>query len=221
MADRGARVGIVDLNLPAAQRMAETQPGSVAIAADVTDPESVRSAVEQVESRLGPLTLAVNSAGGGGRRVRTGELDVEAWDAAISMYLSGVFYCLRAELPALIRNGGGAIVNIASVLSVVGREASPGYVAAKHGMLGLTRAAALDHARDGVRVNAVAPGYVATPMFEQVISREAVAELEQRHPIGRLGTPEEVAGLVTYLLSDAASFCTGGCHVVDGGYTAQ
>jgi len=221
LARHGVSVAVADIDATAARAVADSLPGAMAVVTDVTDAASVQDAVDAAQTGLGPLRLAVNSAGGGGARVPTAELTVASWRESIDMYLSGVFYCLRAEIPAMARNGGGAIVNVASVLSAVGRERSPGYIAAKHGMIGLTRAAAIDHAADNVRVNAVAPGYIVTPMLERLLDREAIGQLRGLHPAGRLGTADEVAAMVSFLLSDDAAFCTAGCHFVDGGYTAR
>jgi NAD(P)-dependent dehydrogenase (short-subunit alcohol dehydrogenase family) len=127
---------------------------------------------------------------------------------------------MRAEVGAMLERGGGAIVNIASVLGLVGRSGSASYVTAKHGVIGLTRAAALDYAQDGIRVNAIAPGYVRTPLLEQRMGEQAIAGFAGLHPVGRLGEPAEIGEMVRLLLGPGASFCTGACLPVDGGYTA-
>jgi NAD(P)-dependent dehydrogenase (short-subunit alcohol dehydrogenase family) len=142
------------------------------------------------------------------------------WRRVMAVNLDGVFHCLRYELPAMVAAGGGAVVNLASMLGVVGAAGGAGYVAAKHGVVGLTKAAALEYAGRGVRVNAVGPGFIETPMLDP-LGENTRAALRRGHPVGRLGTADEVAELVGFLLSDRASFIHGSYHAVDGGYTAQ
>jgi NAD(P)-dependent dehydrogenase (short-subunit alcohol dehydrogenase family) len=139
----------------------------------------------------------------------------------MSVNLDGVFYCTREEIRAMRERGGGSIVNMASILGSVGFANSVAYVSAKHGVLGLTKNAALEHASDGIRVNAVGPGFIRTPLVESSLDDQALAFLEGLHAVGRLGTSEEVAELVAWLVSDAASFVTGSYHPVDGGYLAR
>jgi NAD(P)-dependent dehydrogenase (short-subunit alcohol dehydrogenase family) len=146
---------------------------------------------------------------------------VNAWRRVMSVNLDGVFYCLRAEIGPISRAGGGSIINMASVLGSVGIENSPAYVAAKHGVVGLTKVAALERAAASVRVNAVGPGFISTPLLEQNLPAETQAQIAALHALKRLGTSEEVANLVTFPASDDASFITGSYHLVDGGYTAR
>ncbi|UNT00124.1 SDR family oxidoreductase [Streptomyces tubbatahanensis] len=187
---------------------------------DVTEPGSVRDAVRFTTETFGSLDLAVNNAGVGGPSMPTGEYEITAWDRVIATNLSGVFYGLRHQLPVMAAAGRGAIVNMASILGTNGFAGSPAYVAAKHGVVGLTKTAALEYADKGVRINALGPGFIDTPLLRETDNpmRERLISL---HPQGRLGTAEEVAEVTAFLLSDHASFIQGSYHLVDGGYAAQ
>jgi NAD(P)-dependent dehydrogenase (short-subunit alcohol dehydrogenase family) len=220
LARAGASVVIADRDLDRAQGLARELDGAAAAHVDVLDPGSVDRLIAGVVERHGGMDLAVNSAGAGAAPGRVGDLATEDWRASIEGVLSSIFYCLRAEVRAMLERGGGAIVNVASVLGLVGRSGSASYVAAKHGVVGLTRAAALDYARDGIRVNAIAPGYVRTPLLEQRMDAAALTALTALHPVGRLGDPAEIGDVVALLLGPAGSFCTGVCLPLDGGYTA-
>lgn len=192
------------------------------VRADVSRPEECEALVREAVARHGALHLACNNAGIGGSPGPTGEYPLDGWDRVIGVNLSGVFYCLRYQLPAILAAGGGAIVNIASILGQVGFPGASAYVAAKHGVVGLTRNAAVEYAAAGIRVNAVGPGFISTPLIaglqEQPERLQAITAL---HPLGRLGTAGEVAELVRWLLSDRASFVTGAYYAVDGGYLAR
>jgi NAD(P)-dependent dehydrogenase (short-subunit alcohol dehydrogenase family) len=166
------------------------------------------------------LHIACNNAGVGGPSAPTGDYPVEGWDKVIAINLSGVFYGMRYQIPAMLKSGGGAIVNMASILGNVGFANSPAYVAAKHGVVGLTKNIAMEYGAQNIRANAVGPAFILTPLLKDF--DDATLEwLKSKHPIGRLGKPEEVAELVLFLSSDKASFITGSYYPVDGGYLSQ
>ncbi|HTW15029.1 MAG TPA: SDR family oxidoreductase [Nocardioides sp.] len=224
LAENGAAVLVADLDQHAAETVAQeiTAAGGTAepFVGNVADVD-VQAAMVAAAEALAPLRIAVNNAGIGGANAPVGEYPVESWQKVVEVNLNAVFYGVRAQVPAIAANGGGAIVNMASVLGSVGIEGSSAYVAAKHGLLGLTKNAALEHSREGVRVTAVGPGFIATPLLEANLDAATQQALADKHATGRLGTPEEVAALVAFLVSDAATFVTGSYHLVDGGYAAQ
>ncbi len=225
LAARGAMVVVADLNLEAAGRVADliTKAGGSASATlvDVGDAPSVEAMVQFAVDTFGGLDVAVNNAGIGGQQALVGEYSLESWRQVIEINLNGVFYCMRYEIPAMLARGGGSIINMASILGSVGFANSSAYVAAKHGVLGLTKAAALEYATQGIRVTSVGPGFIETPLLSKNLDEATMGAIAQMHPIGRLGKAEEVASLVGFLASDAASFITGSYHLVDGGYTSQ
>lgn len=216
----GARVAVVDRDTAAAEAVAATAPGpALAVTADVADPDAVERMVAVTVAELGRLDIAVNNAGVGQRvKAPAAEMPWAQWRAVVSVNLEGVFLCLRAEL-AVMAAAGGSIVNIGSVMGAVGTAAAAPYVAAKHGLAGLTKSAALDYAGHGVRVNTVAPGFVDTPLL--TADDDARARIAAAHPLGRLARAEEVAAVVAFVASPAASFMTGACVPVDGGYLAR
>lgn len=220
-----ARVVVSDINEDGAQQTVRTIASkggqAVFIKADSSKPADNEALVAEAAKRFGALHIAVNNAGIGGPLAPVGEYPLDGWEKVIAINLSGVFYALRYQIPALKAAGGGSIVNIASILGQVGFRNSAAYVAAKHGVVGLTKSAALEYAPDKVRVNVVGPGFIKTPLVEKSMDAAALKALEGMHALGRLGESSEVAELVLWLASDKASFVTGAYYAVDGGYLAQ
>ena len=195
------------------------------VQANVTQAAEVEAMIDQTVRTYGRLDCAHNNAGVGSRpRVVLHELPEESWDRVIDINLKGVWLCMKYEITQMLQQGGGAIVNTASIMGLVGSWSRSGaYNASKHGVIGLTKSAALEYARSGIRVNAVCPGYIRTPLIEQTLSvnPDMEAEIVSRHPVGRMGEPGEIAESVVWMCSDAASFVTGHAMTVDGGYVAQ
>lgn len=225
LAADGASVVLADLDRRGAEEVTEAIVAkggkAIALETNVADALEVEAMVEAAKRTYGGLHLAVNNAGIGGPSAPTGEYPLEGWHKVIDTNLHSVFYGMRYQIPAIIASGGGAIVNMASILGSVGFANAPAYVAAKHGILGLTKVAAMEYAKQGVRINSIGPGFIDTPLLSKNLDEAALTYVRGLHPVGRLGTSEEVAALTSFLLSDQASFITGSYHLVDGGYTAQ
>ena len=224
-ARNGASVVISDIDEKGGAAVAKAiqQAGGKAIfvKSDSSNPGDCEQLVAQTLSEFKQLDIACNNAGIGGAAAPTGEYKLEEWQKVININLNGVFYGMRYQLPAMEKAGGGVIVNMASILGAVGFAGSCAYVAAKHGVVGLTQAAAVEYSAKGIRVNAVGPGFIETPLLTKHLSQEQMQALVGLHPIGRLGQPEEVAEMVFWLSSPQSSFVTGGYYPIDGAYLAR
>lgn len=225
-AQNGIAVVLSDINQEPGEQVAEQirQAGGQAIfvASDVSQPADCERMVAVALEQYGRLDYACNNAGIGGEQNLTADYSIEGWEKILSINLSGVFYGMKYQIPAILKSGGGAIVNMASILGQVGFSGSVGYVAAKHGILGLTQGAALEYAPQGIRINAVGPGFISTPLIRELEADAGLnSMLVSLHPMGRLGRPEEVAELVIWLSSEKSSFVTGAYYPVDGGYLAR
>jgi NAD(P)-dependent dehydrogenase (short-subunit alcohol dehydrogenase family) len=222
---RGARVVIADVADLAATAAEVRGAGAevLAVTCDVSRDDDVRALVARAVERFGRLDCAYNNAGIEGEPAATHECSEENWDRTLAVNLKGVWLCLRHEIPQMLKQGGGTIVNCASVAGLVGIAGLPAYEASKHGVVGLTRTAALETVKQNIRINAVCPGAILTPMLERFMasSPEARATVVASEPIGRIGKPEEIAECVLWLCSDASSFVTGQALAADGGWTVQ
>ena len=227
-AREGARVAVADAMTESAQQTVAlvNQGGgqAMSLTADVTDTAQVQKMIRAVVAAYGRLDCAFNNAGIAGFQVdaggkKTHEWADESFDRMIGVNLKGVWLCMKHEIPQMLAQGGGVMVNTGSIAGLIGLPTSSAYVAAKHGVLGLTKTAALEYAGDNIRVNAVCPGYIETKMTEDTMRRRGT-ELMEKVPFHRMGKPEEIAEMVVWLCSDHASYVSGACYNVDGGYMA-
>jgi len=203
-------------------RLIKEQGGeAIFVPCDVSQSAQVEALVKRAVETFGRLDFACNNAGIGGEAALTADYSVDGWNKVIAVNLSGVFYGMKYQIPEMLKQGGGVIVNMASILGWVGFATAPAYVAAKHGVIGLTKTAAIEYAKQGIRAVTVCPAFIHTPMVDDGMPSDVLEQLASAHPVGRLGTPEEVAELVVFLCSDSASFITGSPFLVDGGYVAQ
>ena len=225
-AREGSKVVVADVNVEGGEQtvrlIQDTGGEATFVRADVSISSDVSDMVSHAVQTYNRLDCAFNNAGVSGGPGRVHEYTEENWSRVLNINLTGVWLCMKYEIIQMLNQGGGAIVNTASVMGLVGGSRSPAYGATKHGVVGLTKTAAVDYAREAIRVNAVCPGYIRTPMIEQGVLLDPGGEerVVSRHPMHRLGTPEEIAEAVVWLCSDAASFVTGHAMAVDGGYVA-
>lgn len=218
----GAKVVIADLNEKLGEELINNlgEGNVIFIKADASSAEDNKKIVEAAIENFGALHIAVNNAGIGGESNNVGDLSIEGWKKVIDINLNGVFYGMHYQLPE-IEKVGGSIINMASILGAVGFAKSSAYAAAKHAVVGLTQTAGWEYATKGVRINAIGPGFIATPMVEANLDADSLKYLETQHAFQRLGKPEEVAELALWLASDKASFVTASYYPVDGGYLAK
>lgn len=225
LARSGADVSLWDLDQDrldvAAKELSRHGHRTHTAVVDVTDSEAVDATMREVVALLERVDIVVANAGIGGTALPSGDYTDEAWHQVIRVNLDGVFFTQRAAIQAMKSTGGGSIINMASVLGAVGFATASAYTAAKHGVVGMTQAAAWEHANDGIRINAVGPGFIMTPLLEANLDQPTMAFLGTQHALQRMGRPEEVAELVAWLASDAASFATGTYYPIDGGYLAK
>lgn len=223
-ANRGAKVVIADYveDSETLDLITKHSGEAIFVKCDVSNAKDVQNMVEKTIATFGRLDYAFNNAGIEGAQGMTADCTPENWDRTIGVNLTGIWLCMKYELPHLLKNGG-AIVNCASIAGLVGFPGLPAYVASKHGVVGLTKTTALEYAKQGVRVNAVCPGVIKTPMIDRFTGKDKVAEkaFADQEPVGRMGQPEEVAEAVIWLCSEASSFVTGHAMAVDGGWIAQ
>lgn len=220
---QGAKVIIADFDEQGAARLAKAYGADRALPfkVDVSDAQAVQAAVDFAVERFGGLHMAVNNAGIGAPSTPLADIAVDDWHHVLGVDLHSVFYGMKYQIPAMLKSGGGAIVNMASILGAVGWAGSAAYVTSKHAIVGMTKTAALDYAAQGIRINAVGPAFVETPALGKTMTDGERAVLAGLHAFDRLARPEEIAGMTSFLLSDRASFMTGTYYPVDGGFLAR
>jgi NAD(P)-dependent dehydrogenase (short-subunit alcohol dehydrogenase family) len=224
-AKKGAKIVIVDWHESPETMESLTDLGAEAIfiKCDVSKSADVKAMVKKTIATFGQLDYAFNNAGIEGDSAPTADCTEENWDKTIAINLKGIWLCMKHEIPEMLRQGKGTIVNCSSVAGLVGFEGLPAYVASKHGIIGLTKTAALEYAGQGIRMNTVCPGVIQTPMMDRLTGKkkEAIEQFTALEPVGRMGQPEEIANTVVWMCSDEASFITGHAMVVDGGFVAR
>lgn len=227
-AQNGVKTVISDISVEAGQKVAHEivqrfDVPSIFIKCDVSKDSEVKNLIQETVNQFGQLDYAFNNAGTAGLADNTASCSEENWNRTIDVNLKGVWHCMKYEIEYMLNHGGGSIVNCASIAGLVGFANSPAYTASKHGVIGLTKTAALEYARSKIRINAVCPGVIQTPMIDNYThgNTELIRQLTAAEPIGRMGTPEEIASAVLWLCDSASSFVTGHSMVVDGGWTAQ
>ena len=225
-AQQGAKVAVSDINEEAGQKVVDEIMSNggqaIFVKANTASAADNQRLVEETVRAFGGLHIAVNNAGVGSAFSKLADVLPEDWNRVIDINLTGIFYGMKYQIPEMIKANGGSIVNVASILGQVAFQGSAAYIASKHGVIGLTKAGAVDHALDGVRVNAIGPGFIYTGLVnEDTIGKEGIQDLERKHAMQRLGKSSEVAALCLFLASEASSFVTGAYYPVDGGYLAM
>lgn len=218
----GATVAIIDVDITNAERIASECEKVTVYRGDVTNAQNMVDIFTRIKQDFGRIDGAVNNAGIGGPFIPTADYPLGDWDKMIAVNLTGVFHCLRAEIPEMISEGGGSIVNMSSICGLVGQSGTAGYVATKHAIIGLTKTIALEYGNQGIRCNAVCPTYVKTPLtLAELDSQDVWDDIDARHVTGKCATVEDVAAMTAFLLSDDATSISGSSHLVDGGITAM
>lgn len=229
-ANKGAKVVISDIDQEGLNQTKDlivesgNNQGVLNVVADVSSESEVKNLIDWIVKEHGRLDVACNNAGVGGEMAATADYTVEEWDRVVNINLRGQWLCMKHQIPVMLSGDGGSIVNVASILGTVGFAQAPAYVAAKHGLVGLTKAASLEYSSQGIRVNAIAPAFIETAMLEKAgltTDEDLKQSIIDLHPIGRLGQSDEVAHAIVWISSDEASFVTGHTLLVDGGYTAK
>ena len=220
MAEQSCRLCLLDLNAQALEELKvqlQDKTEIMTFFGDVTNVKFIQSAVNAIEQQFGRLDFVLNNAGMTSAAKGIAELEFDEWHRVMNVNVNSIYYCLHYQIPLMLKSGGGSIVNTSSMLGLISTKNRAAYVTSKHAVTGMTKAAALDYAMENIRVNSVHPGYIETPLIAHIDSEMLVA----KHPVGRLGTAEEVAALVRFLWSDEAKFITGSQYVIDGGYSIQ